>query len=152
MRILITAGGTQEPIDSVRSITNHATGRLGAMIADAFATLPEVEQIFFLCGRHSLVPETAKAQVIRIQGTLELEQFIRDLAEKEQPDAIIHSMAVSDYRVRQVTTVTSMAKAAMQAEQELDQMTEAIAQADAVGNDGKIRSTVDDLVILLEQT
>lgn len=153
MRILITAGGTQEPIDSVRSITNHATGRLGAMIADAFAAHPEVEQIYFLCGRQSLIPETEKAQVIRIQGTLELEQAIRDLAVSERPDAIIHSMAVSDYRVRQVTTVTSMAQAAMQVDgQDLREVTEAIAQANAVGNDGKIRSTVDDLVILLEQT
>lgn len=153
MRILITAGGTQEPIDSVRSITNHATGRLGAMIADAFAPLPEVEKIYFLCGRQSLVPETEKAQVIRIRGTLELEQAIRDLAVSEQPDAIIHSMAVSDYRVRQVTTVTSMAEAAMQAEgQDLEQVSDAIAGAAAVGSGGKIRSTVDDLVILLEQT
>jgi phosphopantothenate-cysteine ligase len=123
------------------------------MIADAFAPLQEVEQIIFLCGRHSLIPQTEKARIIRIQGTLELEQAIRDLAEQEQPDAIIHSMAVSDYRVRQVTTVTSLAEAAMQAEgQDLHQLTQAIAQADAVGSGGKIRSTVDDLVIMLEQT
>jgi phosphopantothenate-cysteine ligase len=52
-----------------------------------------------------------------------------------------------------VTTVTSLAEAAMQAEgQDLHQLTQAIAQADAVGSGGKIRSTVDDLVIMLEQT
>jgi phosphopantothenate-cysteine ligase len=153
MRILITAGGTQEPIDSVRSITNHATGRLGAMIADHFAKIPEVSKIFYVCGRQSLVPETEKAQVIRIKGTVELEQMIRTLSDTEHPDVIIHSMAVSDYRVRQVTTVTSMAEAAMRAEgQALDQLSEAIAGADAVGSDGKIRSSVEDLVILLEKT
>ncbi|WP_368262236.1 phosphopantothenoylcysteine decarboxylase domain-containing protein, partial [Enterococcus gallinarum] len=32
MRILITAGGTSEKIDSVRSITNHSTGSLGKAI------------------------------------------------------------------------------------------------------------------------
>lgn len=153
MRVLITAGGTQEPIDTVRSITNHATGKLGAMIADAFAALLEVEEIIFLCGRHSLTPKTEKARVIRIQGTLELEQAILDLAETAQPDVIIHSMAVSDYRVKQVTTVSAMAKAAMQAEgQDLHEVSEAIAQADTVGSGGKIRSSVDDLVIVLEQT
>ena len=36
INILITAGGTSEPIDSVRSISNTATGRLGSLIADAF--------------------------------------------------------------------------------------------------------------------
>ena len=34
MRILITAGGTSEKIDSVRSITNHSTGSLGKAIAE----------------------------------------------------------------------------------------------------------------------
>lgn len=36
MKILITSGGTTEAIDSVRGITNHATGKLGKSIADLF--------------------------------------------------------------------------------------------------------------------
>jgi phosphopantothenoylcysteine synthetase/decarboxylase len=36
MKILITAGPTSEKIDAVRRITNRATGRLGALIAEAF--------------------------------------------------------------------------------------------------------------------
>ena len=32
--IIVTAGGTRERIDEVRSITNGATGRLGSLIAD----------------------------------------------------------------------------------------------------------------------
>ncbi|MBK8156162.1 MAG: hypothetical protein IPK55_09075 [Streptococcus sp.] len=36
MKILITSGGTTEKIDSVRGITNHATGTLGKYIAEAF--------------------------------------------------------------------------------------------------------------------
>ena len=38
MRILITAGGTSEKIDSVRAITNHSTGSLGKAIAEALVT------------------------------------------------------------------------------------------------------------------
>lgn len=153
MNILITAGGTQEPIDSVRSITNHASGRLGAMIADAFAQLPEVEQIKFLCGRQSLVPQTPKAQVIRIKGTVELEQAMHDLTQHDGPDVIIHSMAVSDYRVRQVSTVSSLAKAAVGAKgQAVQEVEQALEQAEAVGSGGKIQSSVDDLVIMLEKT
>lgn len=38
MRVLITAGGTSEKIDNVRSITNHSTGRLGCLIAEKFST------------------------------------------------------------------------------------------------------------------
>ena len=34
MKILVTSGGTSEAIDSVRSITNHSTGRLGKIITE----------------------------------------------------------------------------------------------------------------------
>ena len=36
-RVLITAGPTQEPIDPVRYISNHSTGKMGYAIANAFA-------------------------------------------------------------------------------------------------------------------
>ena len=35
MRAVITAGGTREPIDDVRVVTNLSTGRFGAHIANA---------------------------------------------------------------------------------------------------------------------
>lgn len=34
MKILITAGGTSEPIDDVRKITNRSTGKLGLAIGE----------------------------------------------------------------------------------------------------------------------
>lgn len=36
MNVLITSGGTTEKIDRVRGITNHATGRLGSIMAKTF--------------------------------------------------------------------------------------------------------------------
>ena len=36
MDVLVTAGGTSEPIDNVRSITNHSSGGLGKAIAESF--------------------------------------------------------------------------------------------------------------------
>ena len=33
-KIIITAGGTTEPIDNVRKITNVSTGKLGSLICD----------------------------------------------------------------------------------------------------------------------
>ena len=35
--VLITAGGTSEPIDDVRTVTNRSSGRFGAALANAFA-------------------------------------------------------------------------------------------------------------------
>ena len=37
MKIIITAGGTSERIDDVRTITNSSTGRLGLAIGNTFA-------------------------------------------------------------------------------------------------------------------
>ena len=49
--VLVTAGGTSEPIDNIRSITNTGTGALGSLIADAFAKDPQVERIVYVHGR-----------------------------------------------------------------------------------------------------
>ncbi len=56
MRILITSGGTEEPIDGVRYITNFSTGRTGAVIADYLAACG-VETVL-VHGRHAVLPET----------------------------------------------------------------------------------------------
>ncbi|MCM2324713.1 MAG: DNA/pantothenate metabolism flavoprotein, partial [Oligoflexia bacterium] len=37
MKVLVTGGGTREPIDGVRFITNFSTGQTAAIISDAFA-------------------------------------------------------------------------------------------------------------------
>ncbi|SVB07858.1 uncharacterized protein METZ01_LOCUS160712, partial [marine metagenome] len=37
MHCLVTAGPTIEPIDEVRRLTNHSTGRLGCSLADALS-------------------------------------------------------------------------------------------------------------------
>lgn len=152
MNIIVTSGGTREPIDSVRSITNHASGRLGAIIADAFAAQPQVERVFYVCGSRSVKPQSRKAEVIYIEGTHDLERVLRELTAKEKFDAIIHSMAVSDYRVRRVTTVSAMADAALRAEQTQDAVASAMIEADYLASKGKISSKVEDLAILLERT
>ena len=50
MNILITAGGTTETIDGVRSITNTGTGRLGSLIADEFEKSPMINNIYYYKG------------------------------------------------------------------------------------------------------
>ena len=44
MKIIITAGGTSEKIDDVRTITNSSTGSLGKAIAEAFVAAYEASQ------------------------------------------------------------------------------------------------------------
>ena len=95
--ILITAGGTSEPIDNIRSITNTGTGTLGSLIADEFARRRNVERIVYIHSKRAVLPKTQKAVCIEADSTLDLQEAVRKACAEYKPDAIIHSMAVSDY-------------------------------------------------------
>ncbi|MCB5952421.1 phosphopantothenate--cysteine ligase [Enterococcus sp. BWT-B8] len=96
MKVLITAGGTSEKIDNVRSITNHSTGRLGRTIAEIF--LEKGHQVIYLTTPYAVRPaENKQLTVIEIETTAELQQQMKMLLSNHNFDSIIHSMAVSDF-------------------------------------------------------
>ncbi|AEF85115.1 phosphopantothenoylcysteine synthetase/decarboxylase [Treponema primitia ZAS-2] len=166
MNILITAGGTMERIDSVRSITNHATGRLGSLMARCFDEAPETERIFYICGKNAPQPESPKAEITVIEDTAGLERVVRDILQSRRVDAIIHSMAVSDYRVRAVTTPALIASAAgpgsdqsaltnsLENASSIEQgaLINALENAPSLEQGAKISSDEKRLVIILEPT
>jgi phosphopantothenate-cysteine ligase len=147
VNILISSGGTRERIDSVRSIVNTATGRLGSLVAACFDKAPETERIFYVCGKNALRPESAKAEITVIDDVADLEKAVRDILQHNRVDAIIHSMAVSDYRVRSVTTPERIADLAAGTS-----VIEAIDKAPSLEQDAKISSDENRLVIILEPT
>ena len=96
MRILITAGGTSEKIDQVRSITNHSTGSLGRAIANAF--LAHGASVDYVTTAVALRPaEQAHLTFYTIEDTQSLADTLRHLLATFHYDAVIHSMAVSDF-------------------------------------------------------
>lgn len=148
MNILITAGGTAEPIDRVRSITNTGTGKLGSLIADCAAGYEKTEKIFYIHSRNAVLPSSGRVTLIPISSTQDLEDAVRKLAADERIDVIIHSMAVSDYRVRAVIGAEMLAGA--------DGSTESILELfdanDMRRGCNKLSSSMKDPVILLEPT
>lgn len=108
MNILITAGGTSERIDDVRKITNTATGRLGAHIAEEFLKY-ENSRLTYIHGTGAVVPVNERINAIEICSVEELEKTVERLLNQEKFDAVIHSMAVSDYRVKSVSSVQETA-------------------------------------------
>ena len=97
MRVLITSGGTTEPIDSVRGISNFATGRLGALTAERF--LAAGHEVILLAGDKAALPKAEaddKLFVSKIMGTADLYERMEQLVPRV--DVVVHSMAVSDYR------------------------------------------------------
>ena len=96
-KILVTAGGTVEPIDPVRYIGNRSSGRMGYEIAEA-ARLQGAEVI--LISAKSELPAPKNLKFIKVETAEEMRTAV--LNEFETVDAVIMSAAVSDYRVRNV--------------------------------------------------
>jgi len=141
MKIIITAGGTSERIDDVRTITNSSTGRLGYAIGKAFADKygDELERIYYLHGTRAAYVEHEKVTPIMIGGVLDLQDELTRLLTEEKIDAVVHAMAVSDYIVNEVTTLDKIRG-----------VEDPENAADLSGN--KISSDIDDLVIHMKKS
>lgn len=167
MNILITAGGTSEKIDNVRTITNNSTGKLGSAIALAFAetyTQP-TGRIYYLCGQNAVIPEADRISIIRIGSVNDLMEKLTGILTTGRIDAVIHSMAVSDYTVDTLTTKSSIASsmadfirqnrpsAALEPEALTAQLVEkAFSGTDTLGSENKISSDIEDMVIVMKKT
>lgn len=93
MRAVVTAGGTYEPIDDVRVVTNLSTGGTGLAVARAL--LERGVDVTLLAGPQidprDLPPG---ARVVRFRSTADLEAALRA---EEAPDLLFMAAAVADY-------------------------------------------------------
>jgi len=92
-RVLVSAGGTREPIDAVRFVGNRSSGRMGvALAAAARARGAEVT----LLAANLSVPPPVGVDVIETPTAADLER--EALAHGAEADVVIMAAAVSDYR------------------------------------------------------
>lgn len=96
MEILITAGGTEEPIDGVRTISNFSTGRTGATLADSFYNAGF--KVTLLTSIRAILPQE-DIKTITYQSFNDLNSAIKELLENGQFSGVIHAAAVSDFSV-----------------------------------------------------
>ena len=148
MNILITAGGTCEPVDRVRSITNTGTGKLGSLIADFAAQNDKADKIFYIHAKNAVLPSSERIALIPIGSTQELEDAVRELAASERIDVIIHSMAVSDYSVRSVICADALTGTHDSTEDILNLFD----ANDMRRHSNKLSSSMENPVILLQPT
>lgn len=104
MKILITSGGTEEPLDGVRYITNFSTGRTGAGLAEYLAV--QGNDIVLLHGYHAVLPGTVAKESVE-NGTIETiryrtfsdldAQLQKTLETDRDINIVIHLAAISDY-------------------------------------------------------
>ncbi len=93
LRVLVTAGPTQEALDPVRFLSNHSTGKMGYAIAEAGAR--RGAEVTLVTGPVSLpVPEGVRA--VPVVSAREMYDAV--LSALPEQDFIIKAAAVGDYR------------------------------------------------------
>jgi phosphopantothenoylcysteine synthetase/decarboxylase len=112
LRVLVTAGATQVPIDRVRVITNISTGRTGTQVASAVAAVPGTEVRLLTSAPHRAAEWGLPASV-DVRGFSSFDDLRglmqASIAQERWPGAIVHSAAVSDYLVESVVDAAGTA-------------------------------------------
>ncbi len=96
LRVLVTAGGTREPIDPVRYLGNRSSGRMGLALAAA-ATRRGADVT--LIAANVALPEPAGVQRIDVQTTTELAETAQ--AEFAKTHVLLMAAAPADFRAKQ---------------------------------------------------
>ena len=92
-KIVVAAGGTQEPLDPVRVLTNHSSGKQGYALAQA--ALDAGAQVTLITTPTSLTPPVG-ARMVHIQTAKQMLDTV--LKESTNADALIMAAAVADFR------------------------------------------------------
>ncbi|HUJ92900.1 MAG TPA: bifunctional phosphopantothenoylcysteine decarboxylase/phosphopantothenate--cysteine ligase CoaBC [Gaiellaceae bacterium] len=92
-RVLVSAGGTREPLDAIRFVGNRSSGRMGvALAAEAHRRGAQVT----LLGANLAVPAPAGVELVETPSAADLER--EALARAADADVVIMAAAVADYR------------------------------------------------------
>lgn len=92
-KVVVTAGGTREPIDPVRVIANHSSGKQGFALAQA-ALDRGSDVVLISTVRHLTPPNGAK--VVTVNTAEEMKRAVLDAI--PDSDALIMAAAVADFR------------------------------------------------------
>jgi phosphopantothenoylcysteine decarboxylase/phosphopantothenate--cysteine ligase len=92
LHVLITAGGTREPIDPVRFVGNRSSGKQGHALADEAAARGAKVTLVTTAG----LPVTAQADVVRVETAAQMEDAVRAAA--PGADVVVMAAAVADFR------------------------------------------------------
>jgi phosphopantothenoylcysteine decarboxylase/phosphopantothenate--cysteine ligase len=91
-RVLVSAGGTREPLDSVRFIGNRSSGRMGVALAEEARR--RGAEVTLLAANLSVAPPTG-VEVVETPTAADLE---REALARADADVVVMAAAVADYR------------------------------------------------------
>jgi phosphopantothenoylcysteine decarboxylase / phosphopantothenate---cysteine ligase len=93
VRVLVTAGGTREPLDAVRYVGNRSSGRMGVAVADEAARRGADVTLVLAA---AVAEPSAPMRVLHAESAADLERTV--LAAAPSADIVVMAAAVSDYR------------------------------------------------------
>jgi phosphopantothenoylcysteine decarboxylase/phosphopantothenate--cysteine ligase len=96
MRLLVTAGGTQEPLDPVRHLTNRSSGKMGYALAEAARDAGA--QVTLVTAPTGLAAPFG-VQTVPVRTSAEMAEAV--LGRLDETEALIMAAAVADYRPRE---------------------------------------------------
>jgi phosphopantothenoylcysteine decarboxylase/phosphopantothenate--cysteine ligase len=91
--VVVSAGGTHEPLDPVRFLGNRSSGRMGYALASAAVARGATVSVV---AANVTLPDPAGAELIRVETTSQLRD--RMLTEAAGADAVVMAAAPADYR------------------------------------------------------
>ncbi len=96
VRVLVTAGGTREPIDPVRFIGNRSSGKMGHAVADVAASRGAAVTLVTT----TALPAAAAVSVVRVGTAEEMADAV--FARYAESDVVVMSAAVADFRPKAI--------------------------------------------------
>lgn len=101
VRLLVSAGGTREPLDPVRFLGNRSSGRQGVAIAAAAAARGATVTLVAAHIESGVLATASAARVRSVGSAADLEAVMQE--EQESAEVIVMAAAVADYRPRTVS-------------------------------------------------
>ena len=100
LRIAVTAGPTQEPLDPVRYLTNHSTGKMGYAVARA--CMLRGAEVVLLSSTSCTQPDVPFVKKVPFTTAKDLFEAVK--ANAMDADALVMAAAVADYRPAEVAS------------------------------------------------
>ncbi|MGH9045693.1 MAG: phosphopantothenoylcysteine decarboxylase, partial [Acidimicrobiales bacterium] len=99
-RVAVSAGGTREPIDPVRHLSNRSSGKQGHALAAA--ALRRGAEVTLVTTMPSPLPAHPRLHVVHVDTAAEMEAAMS--IESDKADVIVMAAAVSDFRPKRAAT------------------------------------------------
>jgi len=95
LRVIVTAGGTREPIDPVRFIGNRSSGKQGHAVAEEAAARGAKVTLVTTTG----LPASAGIDMVKVETAADMEHAV--LSRADEADVVVMAAAVADFRPTQ---------------------------------------------------